>query len=45
MCKSVKERQLENQECDDTPSVRELYDVILEMANKMSAMERKMNDM
>ena len=45
MCKSIKERQLENQERDDTPSVRELYDVILEMATKMSAMEKKMNEM
>ena len=45
MCKSIKERQLENQERDDTPTVRVLYDVILEMATKMSAMEKKMNEM
>ena len=45
MCKSIKERQLENQERDDTPGVRELYDVILEMVTKMSAMEKKMNEM
>ena len=45
MCKSVKELRLDNQECDDTPSVRALYDVILEMAIKMSAMEKKMNEM
>ncbi len=45
MCKSIKERQLENQEFDDTPSVRVLYDVILEMSKKMSTMEQKMNEM
>ena len=45
MCKSVKERKLENEERDDTPDVRVLYDVILELVNKMSIMERKMNDM
>ena len=45
MCKSIKERQLENQERDDTPSVRALYDVILEMVTKMSAMEKKMIEM
>ena len=45
MCKSIKERQLENQERDDTPNVRALYDVILEMVAKMSAMEKKMNEM
>lgn len=44
MCKSTKERRLENQECDDTPSLRNLYDVILEMAIKMSAMEQKMTE-
>jgi hypothetical protein len=45
MCKSIKERKLETEETDDTPSVRMLYDVILEMANKMSLMEKKMNEL
>ena len=45
MCKSVKELRLENQELDDTPSLRALYDVVLEMASKMSSMEQKMKEM
>lgn len=45
MCKSVKERRLENEEEDDTPNVRVLYDVILELVNKMSQMEQKMNEL
>jgi hypothetical protein len=45
MCKSIKERRLENEELDDTPTVRVLYDIILEMGKKMSQMERKMNDL
>ena len=45
MCKSIKERQVESEEHDDTPSVRVLYDVILEMANKISHMERKITEL
>jgi len=45
MSKSIKERQLENQETDDTPTVRALYDVILEITNKMEHMQRKINEL
>ena len=45
MCKSIKERRVESEEHDDTPSVRVLYDVILEMANKISHMERKITEL
>ena len=45
MRKSVKERQLENEERADTPTVRALYEVILELANKMTAMERQIKEL
>ena len=45
MCKSMKERQLENEENDDTPTIRVLYDVILELTNKMEKMERKIHEL
>jgi len=45
MCKSIKERQLENEENDDTPTIRVLYDVILELTNKMEKMERKIQEL
>lgn len=45
MRKSVKERQLENEERADTPTVRALYEVILELANKMNIMERQIKDL
>jgi hypothetical protein len=45
MCKSVKERRLENEEEDDTPNIRVLYDVILELVNKMSHMEQKISEL
>ena len=45
MCKSIKERQLENEERDDTPTIRVLYDVILELSNKINNMEKKIKDL
>lgn len=45
MSKSMKERQLENEERDDTPTIRVLYDVILELTTKMTHMERKIKDL
>jgi hypothetical protein len=45
MCKSMKERQQENEENDDTPTIRVLYDVILELTNKMSKMEKKIQEL
>jgi hypothetical protein len=45
MCKSMKERQLENEESDDTPTIRVLYDVILELTHKMSQMEKKIQEL
>jgi len=45
MRKSVKERQLENEERADTPTVRALYEVILELTNKMTIMERQIKDL
>ena len=45
MCKSMKERQLENEENDDTPTIRVLYDVILELTNKMTKMEKKIQEL
>lgn len=45
MCKSMKERQQENEENDDTPNIRVLYDVILELTNKMSKMEKKIQEL
>ena len=45
MCKSMKERQQENEENDDTPTIRVLYDVILELTNKMTKMEKKIQEL
>jgi uncharacterized protein (DUF2267 family) len=45
MRKSVKERQLENEERADTPTVRALYEVILELTNKMTTMERQIKEL
>jgi hypothetical protein len=45
MCKSMKERQIENEEHADTPTIRVLYDVILELTNKMFLMEKKIQDL
>lgn len=45
MSKTIKERQLENEESDDTPSVRVMYDVILELVHKMKLMEQKMHEL
>jgi hypothetical protein len=41
----MKERQLENEESDDTPTIRVLYDVILELTHKMSQMEKKIQEL
>ena len=40
ICKSVKERALDSEEGDDTPTVRALYDVVLELVNKVAKMEK-----
>jgi hypothetical protein len=45
MSKSVKDRQIENEERDDTPTIRVLYDVILELTNKIINMEKKIKDL
>jgi len=45
MGKSIKERRLENEESDDTPSMRVMYDVILELVHKMTQMEQKMHEL
>lgn len=45
MSKPKKQRDLEFQELNDTPSVRQLYDVILEMGKKISDMEDQIADM
>lgn len=41
--KTIKERVRENDNIDDTPSVRELYIIIRELANKCEALERKVD--
>lgn len=45
MSKSVKERQLENEEHADTPTVRALYEVIMELTTKMSKMEKQLQEL
>lgn len=45
MCKSMKERLLENEERDDTPTIRVLYDVILELSNKLLKMEKQIQEL
>jgi hypothetical protein len=45
MNKSVKERQLENEERADTPTVRGLYEIILELTKKMNKMEQRLQEM
>jgi hypothetical protein len=42
MSKTTKERRLDS---EDTPSLRVLYDIILELGVKMAHMEKKMNEM
>lgn len=41
MCKTIKERERENENIDDTPNIRELYSIILHLSNKCEIMERK----
>lgn len=45
MNKSVKERQLENEERDDTPTVRGLYEIILELTKKMNVMDKRLQEL
>lgn len=45
MNKSVKERQLENEERSDTPTVRGLYEIILELTKKMNAMDQRLQEL
>jgi hypothetical protein len=45
MNKSVKERQLENEERDDTPTVRGLYEIILEITKKMNVMDKRLQEL
>jgi hypothetical protein len=45
MNKSVKERQLENEERADTPSVRGLYEIVLELTKKMNAMDQRLQEL
>lgn len=45
MNKSVKERQLENEERTDTPTVRGLYEIILELTKKMNGMEQRLQEL
>jgi hypothetical protein len=41
MSKTSKERRIENEDIDNTPTVRELYSIILNLINKCEMMERK----
>lgn len=41
MSKTIKERERENNNIDDTPNIRELYSIILHLSNKCEIMERK----
>ena len=45
MSKTVKERQQENEEQADTPTVRVLYDVILELTSKLRHMEGRVEEL
>ena len=45
MSKSKKERDIASQEHDDTPTVRKLYDMVLEMGKMMASMEKRMIEM
>ena len=42
---SKRENYLENQEHDDTPSVRQLYNIIMQLATKCNTLESKINDL
>ena len=45
LSKPKKQRDLEVEELSDTPSVRKLYDLVMEMGKKMSVMEQRINEM
>jgi hypothetical protein len=45
MNKSVKERQLENEERADTPTMRGLYEIILELTKKMNVMDQRLQEL
>jgi len=45
MSKSKKARDIASEEQDDTPTVRKLYDMVLEMGKMVSSMEQRMNEM
>ena len=45
MSKPKKQRDVEAQELSDTPTVRQLYDVILEMGKKMVDMEKQIEEL
>ena len=45
LCKSKKERAVEVEEYSDTPTVRDLYKVVLEMAVKYNDLEKKYKEM
>lgn len=45
MSKTTRERKLENEERADTPTVRALYEIILELNHKMIKMDHKMQEM
>ena len=43
--KTKNERKLENEERDDTPTIRELYIVVMELAKKNGQLEERMQEM
>jgi hypothetical protein len=45
LCKSKKERLLDVEERSDTPTIRELYSVVMEMTLKYNQLEKKYNEM
>jgi hypothetical protein len=44
LSKTKKERSIESEELSDTPSVRELYSIILELSAKCNTLESKLNE-
>ena len=45
LTKTKRERKLEVQEQEDTPSVRDLYTAVLELTEKYSQLEKKFTDL
>ena len=41
--KNKREREIENEEIDDTPDLRTLYEIILELTNKNILLEKKVD--